>query len=97
MNGDTSGVIKFLKDQLSKPATDSKKYLAAMVGMGGVILMFGVSSAMVLLAPASAAVMPGIVQMAMTTWSGIVVAYLGVQGATDFKATSALGSEVEKK
>jgi hypothetical protein len=97
MDIDIKSTVSFLKDQLTKSPMDSKKYLATVMGLAGVGIMFGASYLAVILWPAVAAAIQGVAQIAITGLSGIVVAFLGVQGVSDYRATSALESAVNKE
>jgi uncharacterized membrane protein YraQ (UPF0718 family) len=90
LNGTTES---FLKAQLNKPPEDSKKWRMATMGLWGVVGIALAGLVMLFVKPSVAVQSTSIIQMTLTAWSGIMVLYLGAQGAVDYKTTSALGDK----
>lgn len=89
--------VDFLKDQLSKSPDDSKKSRMARVGLWGIGAFFLTGLACMFLKPSTAAQVVLLVQIAIGSWTGIVMVYLGAQGSVDYKTTQVLGNTIEKR
>jgi hypothetical protein len=82
--------LQFLKDQLEKPRTESKKWRMAIIGLQGVAGMFIGGMIGFFIKPALAPQIATLVQFGLSAWGGIVALYLGAQGSVEYKTTAAL-------
>lgn len=87
----------FLKEQLTKPAKDSKKWRMAVIGLKGIAGFFVTGCVMFFIVPALAPHITTLVQFALTAWGGVVSIFLGAQGTVDFKTTAALQATDENR
>lgn len=88
---------QFLQDQLNKSPDESKKAKMARAGLYGIAAFFLSGLVCMFIKPDTASHVVLLVQTAIGAWTFIIGAYLGAQGAVDFKTTQALGNTVEKK
>ena len=80
----------FLKEQLTKPPKESKKWRMAVIGLQGVAIFFLAGVAMFFAKPDLATQMTTLIQFAITGWSGIIALFIGAQGVVDSKTVTAL-------
>jgi hypothetical protein len=81
---------QFLKDQLEKPRSESKKGRMAVIGLKGVAGMFVGGMIGFFIKPELAPQIATLVQFGLSAWGGIVALYLGAQGSVEYKTTAAL-------
>jgi len=89
---DTGNNSSFLKEQLTKPSSESKKWRMAIIGLKGVGVFFLIGTLMFLFKPDLAAQMTTLVQFTITGWSGIIALFIGAQGVVDSKTVTALSN-----
>lgn len=88
---------QFLRDQLTKSPDDSKKAKMARVGLYGIAAFFLTGLVCMFIKPETSSQVVLLVQIAIGSWTGIVMLYLGAQGSVDYKTTQVLGNSIEKR
>jgi hypothetical protein len=88
---------QFLQDQLTKSPDESKKARMARAGLYGIAAFFLSGLVCMFIKPDTASHVVLLVQTAIGAWTFIIGAYLGAQGAVDFRTTKALGNTIEKR
>lgn len=87
--------VRFYKDQLDKPAEESKKWRLVNRGMLGVLGIFIVSALLLFVKPDLAGNLTTLAQIVVTSFAGLVAVGCGSIAAVDFKNSSALENTVK--
>jgi hypothetical protein len=85
-----SSPSEFIKAQVDKPTSESKKWKMTILGLQGIAGFFAVGALMFIFKSSIADKVTTLTQIAITAWGGIVGIYLGAQGTVEYKATAAL-------
>ncbi len=88
----TSSAQQVLKNVLTKPAEDSKKYRVTILGIQLLSGGFIVGAALCFVQPSLAGSITTFTQIFMTAVGGLISVYLGGQSASEWKASSALSA-----
>jgi hypothetical protein len=88
-------LFQFVKSQLSANPADSKKFLMALNGIIALVLCFVIDAVLFFVKPALAPHLVSITTILVPSLSGIVMIYLGAQGAVEVKANGVLQKQAQ--
>lgn len=91
----TYDTVKFLKEQITKPTEDSKKWKLITRGMLGILFIFVMSSGLLFIKPELAGNIATISSVTLTAWGALLAVGIGAIAATDYKNTSSLENVVK--
>lgn len=87
---DHASLFSFVQDQLSTNPSDSKKFLMALNGIIALVFCFVLCAVLFFYKPEIAGALVSIATILIPSLSGIVMVYLGAQGAVEVKANGVL-------
>lgn len=88
-------LFQFVKSQLSSNPADSKKFLMALNGLIALVLCFVIDAILFFIKPELAPSLVSITTILIPSLSGIVMIYLGAQGAVEVKANGVLQKQAQ--
>lgn len=92
---DHANLFSFVREQLSINPAESKKFLMALNGIVALFLTFVIDATLFFLKPELAAPLVSITTILIPSLSGIVMIYLGAQGAVEVKANGVLQKQAQ--
>jgi hypothetical protein len=90
-----SNPVEFLKNELQRPAEESKKWKMAIIGLRGVAAFFLVGVLFAGVFPAAAAGVLQLVSVSTAAWGAIIAVFIGAQGTQDYATTTAISTTVQ--
>lgn len=88
-------LFEFIQTQLAADPAQSKKFLMALVGVAAIVLCFIVSAILFFLRADLAAHLVATLTILIPSVAGIVMTYLGAQGAVEVKANGVLQKQAQ--
>ena len=90
MTAEQTSAVTMFTDNLSKPASESKKWKATKIGLAGIAVFTFIGAAILVVRPESGAHVVNLMTIAIGAWTVAASGYVGAQAVTDVKTTGAI-------